>query len=382
MEPNPVTARAARLRQLQGFLAQDPGNAHLLADVCEAALAAGDHAAALGAVESAENRRLDAAPWLHRRAHVAMARGDWDDALSVLARLRVLAGDDAAILHDVALVHLCAGRHEACRESLAPLLAATGLQVDMLAAVQVLWLRAMHHLGLMEEAWQWIEQQQGQRSLQPSAMGVAALVAIDLERFPAADALAEQALRDGQPVAEGLVAAAYVALARRRPEQAITFLQRALELNPRDGRTWSARGLASLQGGDVAAARRHFEQAILTLPRHIGTWHALGWACLLQQDLPAARNAFVRALELDRNFGESHAAMALVLMLEGNETDTEHHLRVAERLDARGVTAGYVRALRSGALRDPASVRGLAQRLLDRPGFFGGRLSDSLPPPG
>jgi tetratricopeptide (TPR) repeat protein len=158
------------------------------------------------------------------------------------------------------------------------------------------------------------------------------------------------------------------------------LLQRALQQNPRDGRARSALGLASMQAGDIPAARRHFEQAIGTLPAHIGTWHALGWACLLLQDLAAARGAFERALALDRNFAESHAAFALVLLLEGRSGEIDHHLRVAERLDNRSVTAGYVRALRSGALGDAASVRALAERLLDRPGFFGGRLSDSLPP--
>jgi Flp pilus assembly protein TadD len=158
------------------------------------------------------------------------------------------------------------------------------------------------------------------------------------------------------------------------------MVQRALARNPADGRARSVLGLASLQAGDIAGARGHFAQAIRTMPGHIGTWHALGWSCLMLQDLAGARDAFTRALELDRNFGESHAAMALVLFMEGRPDESQHHLRVAERLDHRGVTAGYVRALDSGALGDPKSVRALAHRLLDRPGFFGGRLSDSLPP--
>lgn len=379
MEPT-ATARATRLRQLQGYLAQDPANAHLLAEVCDAALAAGEHDAALSAIEAAEAHRLEPAAWLHRRAHVAMARCQWDEALAVLARAQAVAGQHAALLHDVALVHLCAGRSMACRDVVAPALAEPAVDVDMLDRLQVLWLRSMHHLGLLPEAWQWIEQQQASGRLQRQAMGVAALVAIDLERFPAASALAQEALLAPQPTAEALVSAAYVALARRQADRAAGLLRRALQANPRDGRTWSALGLASLLAGDVSEARRHLEQAIRTLPGHIGTWHALGWACLLLRDPAAARGAFARALELDRNFGESHAAMALVLLTEGNAGESAHHLRVAERLDSRSVTAGYVRALAGGQLGDARSVRALAERLLDRPGFFGGRLSDSLPP--
>ncbi|MCE3271001.1 MAG: Tetratricopeptide 2 repeat protein [Ramlibacter sp.] len=379
MEPT-AAARANRLRQLQGYLAQDPANAHLLAEVCEAALAAGEHDTALSAIEVAEAHRLEPAAWLHRRVHVAMARCEWDEALALLARVQAVAGHHAALLHDVALVHLCAGHHAACRDAVAPAIAQPGTDAELLGRLQVLWLRSMHHLGLLPEAWQWVEQQQASGGLQRQAMGVAALVAVDLERFAAATALADEALLEPQPTAEALVSAAYVALARRQADRAEGLLRRALQVNPRDGRTWSALGLASLLAGDVPEARRHLEQAIRTLPGHIGTWHALGWACLLLRDLVAARDAFAHALELDRNFGESHAAMALVLLMEGSASESAHHLRVAERLDSRSVTAGYVRAVAGGQLGDARSVRALAERLLDRPGFFGGRLSDSLPP--
>jgi Tfp pilus assembly protein PilF len=374
--------RAARLLQLQGYLARDPANAHLLADVFDAALSAGDLEAASRAVEAAERAGLDAAAWLHRRAHVAMAGGLWEEALDSLASLQGLAGRDAAILHDTALVHLCAGRPAACRDTVASLLDAQDIDEEMLARLQVLWLRAMHHLGLLAPALEWIEQQQAARRLQRPALGVAALVAIDLERFAQASAWADEAMRDPHPLPEALVSSAYVALARRQPDRAAALLQRAIALQPRDGRTWSALGLASMQAGDLAGARSQLERAVLTVPGHIGTWHALGWACHLLGDRAAARHAFARALELDRNFAESHAAMALMLLLEGDGDAAEHHLRVAERLDGRSVTAGYVRALSAGGLDDAASLRALADRLLDRPGFFGGRLRDSLPPPG
>jgi tetratricopeptide (TPR) repeat protein len=378
---DPIAAsRVIRLRQLQGYLAQDPANGHLLAEVCDAALAAGEHDVALRTIETAESHQLEPASWLHRRAHVAMARCEWAEALALLTLLRQQSGNHPALVHDVALVHLVSGDFQACRETVEPRLGDPTIEGEMLAGLQTLWLRCMHQLGLLKDAWAWMEQQRSAGRLQRQAMGVASLMGVDLERFPEASALADEALRDAQPAPEALVAGAYVALARRQPEHAAGLLRRSLAANPRDGRTWSVLGLASLQAGDVKAARRHLEQAVQTLSGHIGTWHALGWACLLLQDLPAVRAAFTRALALDRNFGESHAAMALVLLLEGNGDESEHHLRVAERLDSRSVTAGYVRALASGAVGDAASIHALARRLLDRPGFFGGRLSDSLPP--
>ena len=377
---DPITAaRASRLRQLQGYLAQDPANPHLLADVCDAALAAGEHDVALQAIATAASHRMEPAAWQHRRAHVAIAQREWALALELLEALQQSAGHPT-FLHDIALVHFRAGRFAACRETVQAALDDSAIEGDLLDGLQVLWLRSMHQLGLLEEAWTWVGQQRSAGRLQQQAMGVASLIAVDGERLSDARALAEGALAATRPVQEALVAGAYVALAQRQTDDAAGLLRRALASHPHDGRTWSAMGLASMQAGDLVTARRNFEQAVQTIPGHVGTWHALGWTCLLLQDLPAARAAFAQALERDRNFGESHGAMALVLLLEGRGDESGHHLRIAERLDSRGVTAGYVRAFAKGEARDAASVHALARRLLDRPGFFGGRLSDGLPP--
>lgn len=369
----------ARLRQLQGFLARDPANPHLLADVCDAALAAGERETALQAIEAAQLHKLDAPAWLHRRAHVAMCAGAWDDALADLEQLQSSHGQQAALAHDVAWVHLCRGAFDRCRAEIEPWLTGTGLEPSLLARLQALWLRAMHQLGQLPQARDWVQQQQARGRLQPHVAGVASLIAIDLEDFPAAEGLANAALGEADAPVEAFVAGAYVALARKNTTEAVRLLRQALQTSPDDGRTWSAMGMASLQSGDLAAAREHFERAVRTVPGHIGTWHGLAWACLAQPDLAAARSAFSRALELDRNFAESHAGVALVLWAQGDKAVAEHHLRIAERLDPRSVTAGYVRALATGQLTDAKAVHQLAQRLLDRPGFFGGRLADSLP---
>ena len=340
MQPDPEAAQ--RLRRLQGYLAQDPANPFLLSDTCDAALAAGDFAAAASCMDRAERLQLDPIAWTARRA----------------------------------LGALCTGDAQQCRALVESLLDATN-DANPLAQLQALWLRACHHLGALGEAWEWTQQQLQQDRLQPLAAGVASLMAIDLDRMEDARALADRALhRAVPPPPEALVARAYVALADDDAALAAKLLEHAAARQPDDGRIWSALGMVSLRNGALQEARGRFEQAVRRIPQHIGSWHALGWTCLLQQDLPGAQAAFAAALDRDRNFGENHAAMALVFTLLGRDGPAEHHLQRAERLDRGAPTARYVRALRSGELKDADATRAFAAGLLRARGMPAGKLRD------
>ena len=328
-----------RLGRLEAFLEEDPGNASLLGEAFDVALQLRqlDRAAAL--VERAGRR--DAA-WCYRSAIV-----------------QALRGDPAAALGDL---------REAARDLPAP----------WPAAVQVLWLRLHHQLGHLEEAWQWIEA--ARPALDATAAGVASLIAIDLERFSDALSLAEQALVLEAPPAEALVARGTVALAQRDVQAAKQWLHAARQDPSAAGRASSALGYASLLEQDLAGAVSNLAVAVQRLPQHIGSWLGLGWARLLQGERDAALDTFRRALELDPAFGESQAAVGLVLAMLGDPGAAEH-LERAERLDRGGVTARYARALLAGEAAELGQLQRLAQRILGHEAPLGGRLSDWLVPP-
>lgn len=244
--------------------------------------------------------------------------------------------------------------------------------------LQCLFLRALHQAGRVAEAAAWVEAQRTAGKLRACASAVASLVAIDADDFAAAKTLADAALAAGEPGPEALVARAYVAIAEQDPAAATRLLQRALQQLPEDGRTWSALGLASLQAGEPAQARAHFERALAGMPRHVGTWHGLGWACLVLRDPEAARHAFENAIAVDRNVAESHAGLGLALLLAGRPEEAQRPLAQAERLDRANLTGRFARAWQRGQAQDAAALQALAARLLDRPGFFGGRLAEAV----
>ena len=159
------------------------------------------------------------------------------------------------------------------------------------------------------------------------------------------------------------------------------MLAQALRQHPQDGRSWSALGLADMLAGDLEQAMHDFRQAVVFMPAHIGTWDGLGWARLLSQALQEARAAFEQALALDRNFGESHGAMAVVQALQGEREQAVQSIERAKRLDKANLSARYAESILSGEASDVQALQRLAQRLLgERKGPLGGTMADWLPP--
>jgi len=380
----PTTDEAARLERLQRYLLEDPANPVLLVDAFETALACGEHGQAEAVIEAAESRGGDRAQWMFRRARLAIARKDLALAAELLEALRRDTDDHPVVVHDLAHVCLLQGDLPRCRSLLQPWMeepaasAQNAMPAPVHAALQVLWLRALHRLQLLDDARSWALVRDAAGTLDASARGVASLIALDLGDFTTARQWSVTALEADPEQMEALVARACVALAEEETADATLLLQRALERNPTDGRVWSALGLAALQARNLPLAQARLETAVLHLPGHVGTWHALGWARLLQEARTAALDAFRHALALDRNFAESHGAIGLLLALGGQAADAQQHLDVADRLDPHNVTARYARALLAGDVRDAESLHRVAVRLLDRPGFFGGKLGDSF----
>jgi tetratricopeptide (TPR) repeat protein len=371
----PTSEAAARLERFLAFVQEDPQNLELLADTWEAAMAAGDlEAAARLAEQGEQGDPQQVSGWLRRRAHVALARRQYA-AASRLVDESVQAGLPLHVAaYDRACLAFVQSDFAGAVQVLRPLLDDTS-EPPFTDAIRSMWLRALHRLGQVDEAWTWVAQRErAGRELPAGAAGAASLLAIDADDFGQALALADRALAHDPLHVEALTARGCVALAQGDAALARSLLMRADGLQPGDGRIQSALGLVSLQAGAVDEAQQRFQAAVAALPSHIGSWHGLGWSFLLQGALRPAADAFARALAIDANFGESHGAMGLVLVLQGEREAAQEHLRRAHKLEPRNVTASFADALASGRVA-PSQFGALARRLLDRPGFFGEKLS-------
>lgn len=367
----------SRLSRLQAYAESDPTNEGLLTDGWALAMSLGAQDAAEALAQRGLAAGQNETSWTHRMAHVCIRRGDLAQAASLLETARRLGCSAALVDHDLALIATRRQQDGAALELLAPWLALKTGDEPVQEAIQVLWLHTLHGLQRIQEACDWVVRSDAEGSLLPGAAGVASLLAIDADDFRLAKRLSERALATDNASLPALVARACVALAEGESQFAIELLHRAQTVQPADGRTQSALGMAFLQQARFAEAEQSFDAATSTMPRHIGTWHGLGWSQLLQGRRENALKAFGQAAQLDENFAESHAAIGLVHALQGEQLMARVHLRRARRLDAGNVTAALAHAVLSGAVGS-GQLKELAGRLLDRPGFVGAKLSTRL----
>lgn len=376
-----LAAARQRLDRLDGFLREDPRNNALLIDAFETALSCGEWERAEFHLRHAQALQADALAWRLREGDFWLAQQRYDEALAVLEALSGTPnpppGFADVLLHNLAFVELRRGNLAACVERLAPSLdaqaaadaaGAAGHPPVATRALQQLWLRALHHEVQLDRAMAWTVGAERRGLLDPQAAGVASLVAIDAEDFPAAQRWAALSLSNGgpddAPPPEAFVTQASLALAARDAEQARRFADAALQRHPGDGRAWSTRGFAALLANDLAGASEAFRRALAAMGRHIGTWHGQGWTQILQGQLAEARRSFETAIALDRNFGESHGGLAVVLAMQGEREQAQAQAELALRLDKANVSGRYAQALLSGDVKDAKDLQRLARRLL------------------
>ena len=362
--PTEKPAPLARLERLEQLLAQDPANALLLADATEAAMAAGAFARADHLIEQGLLLPEAGPAWRFRLATLRIAQRKLDDAREVLLGLEGETGKHPSITHNLAYVELLKENFSACAQMLRPLVdddAAAGTQGP---AVQALWLRAMHHMEALDEAWQWVQGRQAAGNLSAPAAGVASLIAIDLGQMDDALRLSQQALDAGFIQVEPLMARASLALAQRDGAGARKLLEAALKLNPHDARTWSSLGFAELLDQKYGAAREAFEKALRVVRTHLESWQGLGWACVLQHELPAAAAAFGGALALDDENAESHGGKAVVHALQHESERARQHIDRALELDNANLSARFAQGILAGETAGPDALKVLASGLL------------------
>jgi Flp pilus assembly protein TadD len=95
------------------------------------------------------------------------------------------------------------------------------------------------------------------------------------------------------------------------------------------------------------------------MPSHVGSWHLLAWTELVAGELDEAQRLFTHALELDRNFAESHGALAAIAAMRGDRATAEREIEVAERLARDGLAAKFARSVLLSAGGDPERARSL-----------------------
>ncbi len=348
------------LDQLERYLDIDPGNDTLRVSAFDTALRNGQLERAKVHLDAARADEVASPAWGLRRAHWLIASHDWAAARAQLQALRQLADAPPSLIecafHDEALVALLAGEFDRGIELLQPLASEAACP----PALQALWLRLLHRVNRLDEAFAAAKRWDDQSLATPDAKAVASLVALDSGDLLASKRWSNAALAQQPQALEAIVARASIAMGEQDRQRATQLLVPAVQRHPHDGRVRSAMAFTLLLHGQLEDASREFQTALALMPSHVGTWHGLGWCELLQRHYALALDAFEKALALDRNFAETHGGLAVVHARLGHRDAAMQAIERAVRLDRHGFAARYAQAVLDGKADDADAMQALA----------------------
>jgi tetratricopeptide (TPR) repeat protein len=383
-------ASTAKLDQLEDYLRHDSDNLPLLIDAFESALRCAAWSRAAIHLQRGQTLMPDDLGWSLREGDFWLAQSQYEQARKTLEQLlahpKLPSELSDVVVHNLAYIDFQNADYAVCVSRLSPRLealqSAGGAVNPVDPVLQVLWLRALHRVGDLRRAIVWAEALTEAGHMPPQVAGVASLIALDAGEIKLSQQWSAVAIENGseqdKPI-EALVAQASLALAARDAARAQALATAALQLNPRDGRAFSARAFASLMAGQLDLALKDFAKALAHMPGHIGTWQGQAWTQLLLSDLVGAQTSFKQALALDQNFSESHGGLAVALALSNDPQLARVHMEFALRLDRTNVSGRFAQAILSGEVKEAEAFKRLAERLLgNQSAPLGGTVLDAV----
>ena len=122
-------------------------------------------------------------------------------------------------------------------------------------------------------------------------------------------------------------------LGRAEYREARNHFDRAISLNPKSGRAYNLRGIASLNLNDFRNAEEDFHEAIRLNPSFPEAFQNLGALYFLQQKLERAEEMFKKALSLNPDSASSNYSLGTLLLLQGRREEGTRCLAYGIELD-------------------------------------------------
>lgn len=324
-----------KLSRLKGYLERDPGNLNLIADACAVALDAGAPDEALELLDRYEAIAPLPPALVNLKGLAALRQDRFDDAAATFAQLLEAAPEDPSLHFNLAWSLAMTGDHARAAELL------DDATIAAVPAAGTLKVQALHHLGDLDGALQFGMLLAESRPGDSALLGALSLVAID-SRMPE---LALAWARRSQDTPEGLSSLGVLNLQDNHVAEAMACFDRGLALRPDSARNLLGKGLSFMAGGQVEQAVPYLDQSARIFGTHLGTWIAAGWAHFATGDPKAARSVFEHTMALDDTFAESHGALAVLDLLDGDVASARRRTETALRLDRQCFSGALAKSL-------------------------------------
>lgn len=318
-----MTEIRAKLDRLLSYLEQDPTNPNLLKDAAETAFEAGDFAKAAELIDRHAALGRPLPELLNISGMMALHTGNLARADEIFSHILQQDAHNTAVRCNLALTKAAELDWPAVGDLLDD--AAVAAEPRMTA----LKVRTFQHLGRPEDALAWADRLPEHAPLDAAALSALAVASVDAADLKRAQLYAQAA---GE-TPEAAFTLGFVALSEGRPQAAEPLFDRALAQAPDQGRALLGKGLARMSADDPVAAAAWLDRAASSFETHLGSWIAAGWAYFAAGDLTRSRERFATALALDDTFAETHGALAVLDLLQGDKEAARRGVEVALRLD-------------------------------------------------
>jgi Flp pilus assembly protein TadD len=131
------------------------------------------------------------------------------------------------------------------------------------------------------------------------------------------------------------------ALTRKRPAQAISNFQKAVQLNPQLGAAWRGLGVAFGKQNQWSQAAKAQRKATDLLGNYAPGWVLRGWAEHRSGNHRAGATSLEKAVLLDKNNLEAHNALGVVYLFLEDPKKAEISTRKVLDLDPKNGTAYF-----------------------------------------
>ncbi|MRX26863.1 tetratricopeptide repeat protein [Kangiella sp. HZ709] len=343
------------------FLKQDPSNTSIIRELIGVNYHLGNSDDALSLIEKLESTGSASEDIIFQKSNILLAQGKPDKVVALLENYKFSEQAHNFVTINLAHANFQLGNFETVDEAL------TAINFYPEPSVYSLHARSLHHLGELDKAVIVLEKGLAKFNDETSLQGLMSLISFDNGSYSQASLdYAEQALTKDPNQIESLLAAGMLNQQHLKElVKAEEYFDKAVEMHPHVGRGWLYKGLALMMKKDLVTAESFLEKACSLMPEHIGSWHSLGWNFLLQNRVADARACYETAMDIDRNFGETHGGLSIVEALEGKYEEAERTARVALRLDPNSFSAQYTLMILAESDKNQEKVQSIVSNVFN-----------------
>lgn len=358
MQPDAQT----RLIRLLEYLKADPGNKLLLGDALRMSASCDDPALILQVIANLEASSPQDPTLCAQATYPLLRIGQFEQARTYGERAISAGIDHPAVIFNTAFAHFYQYDFEAAATLLERLSSSPECSIDAL----LLHVRALDHLERNLEAEPLALRAVQQAPENPEALGLLSLQQFENGDNPSAIRSAQEALSRDANQLDALIACASAHFEQGATEAARKTWLHTIDAHPECGRAWGGLGIIEFNELSFDLALLHLERAVTYMPDHIGTWHVLAWIHILRSESEPARQALQKAHALDRNYGETHGALAACDVIDGELELARQGIRRALRLNPDCRSACYAQMLLLTAEGNSEAGKALFREMLAR----------------